>query len=76
MERKRRLAERRKRVPFKEIAQDFLDYAKSHRWDQNDGQRMTRLLGTFGDPLAAEVTLQDVEAYKATPAARRLKVES
>ena len=70
VERARRLAERRKRVPFKEIAQDFLDYAKLNKRDQNDGQRMTRILATFGDKLAAEITSQDVENYKATLAAR------
>jgi len=70
VERKHRLAERRKRVPFKEIAQDFLDYAKAHKRDQNDDQRMTRLLVTFGDRLAAEIIPQDVEDYKAKLAER------
>lgn len=70
VERKRRLAERRKRVPFKEIAQDFLDYARAQKRDQNDGQRMTRLLATFGTKAPAEITPQDVEAYKAALAAR------
>jgi integrase len=65
IERARRLVERRKRVPFKQIAQDFLDYAKVNKRDQNDGQRMTRLLATFGDKLAVEITAKDVEDYKA-----------
>ncbi len=66
VEKARQVAERKKHVPFKEIAQDFLDYAKTNKRDQNDGQRMTRLLATFGDKLASEIGPQDVEAYKAT----------
>jgi integrase len=74
VERKRRLAERKKRVPFTEIAQDFLDYAKAHKRDQQDGQRMTRLLSVFRGKLAAEITPQDVEAYKVNPPLRKPKV--
>lgn len=70
IEHKRRLEERRKRVSFKEIAQDFLDYARAHKRDQNDGQRMARLISVFGHQLATEITPQDVEHYKATLAAR------
>jgi hypothetical protein len=74
VERKRRLAERNKRVPFKEIAQDFLNYAKAHKRDQQDGQRMTRLLFVFGGKLAAEIRPEDVEAYKVNPPLRKPKV--
>jgi integrase len=71
VERARRLAERRKRVPFKEIAEDFLEYAKVNKRDQNDDYRMDRLLATFGDKLAGEITPEDVENYKATLATQR-----
>jgi integrase len=70
VDRRKRLEDRKQRVPFKEIAQDFLDYAKVNKRDQNDGQRMTRLLATFGDRLAAEITPKDVEDYKAKLAER------
>ena len=70
LDKARRVAERRKHAPFKEIAQDFLDYPKANKRDQNDGQRMTRLLSTFGDKVAAEIGPQDLEAYKATLAVR------
>lgn len=70
VERKQRLADRRKRVPFKQIAGDFLAYARDHKRDQKDPQRMARLLATFGDKLAGEITAQDVESYKAALAER------
>jgi hypothetical protein len=70
VERAKRLAERKKRVPFTEIAEDFLAYAKANKRDKNDGQRMRRLLAVFGDKLASEITSNDVEEYKATLAAR------
>lgn len=47
VERAKRLAEQRKRVSFKEIAQDFLDYAKANTRDQKDPQRMGRLLSVW-----------------------------
>jgi integrase len=71
VERAKKLVERRQRIPFTEIAQDFLDYAKANKRDQQDGQRMERLLTVFGGKLAAEITPQDVEAYKSNPPARR-----
>ncbi len=70
IDRQRVMEERRKHVPFREIAQDFLDYARVHKRDQNDGQRMARLLAVFGDKLASEITPQDVERYKALQGSR------
>ncbi len=71
IEKARKEAERRKRVPFAEIAQDFLDYAKANKRDQQDGQRMDRLLTVFRSKLASEITSQDVEAYKTNPPLKR-----
>ncbi len=71
VERAKKLAERRKHIPFTEIAQDFLGYAKANKRDQQDGQRMGRLLTMFSGKLAAEITPQDVEAYKSNPPTRR-----
>ncbi len=67
VERAKRLAEQQKSIPFKEIADDFLAYAKVNKRDQKDPQRMARLLGVFGRKLAAEITPDDVEAYKVNP---------
>lgn len=67
MDRTRRFTAPRKRTPFKEIAQDFFDYAKTHKRDQKDGQRMGRLLSRAGDKTATEITPQHVEDYKSNP---------
>ena len=67
VERKQRQAKRRERILFKEIAQDFLDYAKAHKRDRCDKFRMERLLSVFGEKLVSDITPEDVERYKANP---------
>jgi integrase len=64
---KRKQAQKRLRLRFKEIGQDFLDFAAAHKRDRCDKFRMERLLSVFGEKLVSEITPEDVEKYKANP---------
>jgi len=50
---KRKQAQQRQRVLFREIAQDFLDFAATHKRDRCDKFRMERLLSVFGENLVS-----------------------